>query len=401
MTFRRAIALVALLTLALGALGCRVSSTVVVPVSPDQTAVQGPAPLRTLWARTLMDPRTQDIWRPMQYAIPTPDGDRVYLGNTNNVFYAFNAKNGEILWSFNTAGPVECGAVVSGERVVFGDGDGRIYCVNRANGRLFWTYQVQGQVLGSLATNGELVFIRTTHERLYAVTLADGKWKWMQSRELPPNFTIRGLASPLVDGDRVIAGFADGYLFGFNTADGTEVFKTLLQKGERFTDVDATPLIDGEYMYIASYGGTFYCLSRREAAIQWTNRIGGVNRAAVSGDRVFLSDDSGFVHALNKRTGEKLWSFDLREFDQAQSLVSGPRHQLKVATAPLPFHGVVLTASSNGYFYALDEATGKPVWHYWPGYGITTAMVRDGEKIFVHSNGGNLYCLAGNYRFHQ
>jgi outer membrane protein assembly factor BamB len=397
----------AILTLLLLALlvvvfsACHTQGRVIVPVAPDSPAAEGPLPLHTAWVKTLMNEATEDRWRPMQYAIPVPDRELVYLGNTNNIFYAFNAADGSVVWSFNTAGPVESGAVVVGDRVIVGDGDGHVYCLDRKNGHVFWTYVVQGQVMGNLASNGELVFIRTTHERLYAVTLADGKWKWMQSRELPPNFTIRGVGSPVVDGDRVINGFADGYLMGFRASDGSEVFKTLLQKGERFTDVDGTPLLDGKYMYVVSYNGTFYCLSRDEASIQWTYRVGGIQRAAVSGDRVFLSDDQGFVHALNKKTGEKLWKFDLREHDLERSLAQSFRRQLKIPSAPLPFYGVLLVASSSGYLYALDEKTGKMRWRYWPGYGITAAMAREGRSIFVHSNFGNFYCLQPNFAFHE
>jgi len=400
MIARRAAAVLFLFVIIAVMTGCRVQAAAVVPIAPDAPEAQGVLPLRTLWAKMLVNDATEDRWRPMQYAIPTATDDLVYLGNTNNIFYAFNAADGSIVWSFNTAGPVECGAVIVGDRVIFGDGEGYVYCLDRRNGHLHWTYQVQGQVLGNLASNGELVFIRTTHERLYAVTLADGKWKWMQSRELPPNFTVRGVSSPIVDGDRVIDGFADGYLLGFQAADGIETFKTLLQKGERFTDVDATPLIDGDFIFVVSFGGTLYCLGREDASVRWTYRVGGVQRVAVSGDKVFLSDDQGFVHAVNKKTGEKIWAFDLREHDQELSLARSPRRQLKIPTVPLPFFGVLLVASSNGYLYALDPGTGKALWRYWPGYGVTAAMTQQGQSIYIHSNYGTLYCLRPNFLFH-
>lgn len=387
-----------LLLATLMAAGCAGQARGVIPLS-DNPGDEG-LPLRVSWVRILMEQGREDIWRPMQYAPPTVADNVVYLGNTENVFYAFDEITGDTLWKFNTNGPVESGATLLGaDAVVIGDGDGYVYCLNRRTGFAKWVYRVQGQVMGRIVTDGELVFIRTTHERVYALRAADGKWKWMQSREVPVNFTIRGVATPVLDGDRLLVGYADGYFIGYNKTDGTEIFKTLLEKGERFLDIDATPIIDGANLYVASYSGTFYCLSRENASIQWTFRQGSVQSAAVAGERVFLGDDQGFVHALNKRTGELYWSYDLRESDQKRSIAKSPRRRLKAPTNPVPFNGLILVASSSGYIYALDQAVGQEKWEYWPGFGVTTEIVTHGNSIFIHTNFGNLYCLKPNYRF--
>jgi outer membrane protein assembly factor BamB len=227
----------------------------------------------------------------------------------------------------------------------------------------------------------------------------DGKWKWMQSREVPVNFTIRGVASPVLDGDRVLVGFSDGYFIGYNKTDGSEVFKTLLEKGERFLDIDGTPIVDGANIYVASYSGTFYCLARDNASIQWTYRRGSVQHAAVVGERIFIGDDQGFVQALNKQTGELYWSFDLRENDLKRSIVKSSRRRLKVPTNPVPFNDLILVASSSGYVYALDQMVGQEKWVFWPGFGVTTEIVTQGNSIYIHTNFGNLYCLKPNYHF--
>jgi len=379
------------------AAGCAgVAGRMIIPIAPETIEPIDAAPLRVLWAKRLVGETDQDLWRPMQYSFPVVEGDIVYLGNTWNAFYAFDAINGDILWKFDTAGPVECGAVVIGDKVVFGDGDGRVYCLNRHTGLLQWTYNVQGQVQGRLATDGALVFIRTSHERLYAVTLADGKWKWMQSREMPDGFTIRGVSSPVVDNGRVLTGFADGYFMAFRAEDGAEVYKTLLQKSDRLVDVDSTPLVVDERIYLAGYGGNFYCLNRDNAAIQWTFNRGSVQRAEIDGDIVYLSDDQGFLFALDKKTGKELWSFDLREYDLERSVAKGPRRKLKIPTTAVPFGKLVLVASSDGYIYGLDREKGKLRWKFWPGYGVTSAMSVAQDRLYVHTNFGNVYCMKPN-----
>jgi outer membrane protein assembly factor BamB len=383
----------------LSAAGCRTAATVAAPLT-DTGKIDSGLPLRVAWLANLQPPEKEDLWRPTQYAAPAVAEGAVYLGNTQNQFYAFDARNGDILWQIKTTGPVESAALVVGDAVLVGDGDGTVYCLNRRTGLVRWTYRVQGQVMGRLATNGDLVFVRTNHERVYALTVADGKWKWMQSREVPPGFTIRGVGSPVADGDRLLVGYADGYFLGYRTGSGEELFKTMLEKGDRFIDVDATPVLDDRFIYIASYGGTFYCLSRDNATIQWTHRKGSVERAAIHGDRVFLGDAEGFVRAIEKQTGKELWAFDLRTYDDRLSVAPEPRRRLKTPTNPVPYYGALLVASSSGYFHALDQQTGQPKWHFWPGWGVTAELVIDGNTLYVHSNAGNLYCLKPNYYFH-
>lgn len=382
--------------------GCAAGS--VQPRSNAPTLGAGPfkdvLPLRVGWVRALFDVSDEDTWRPVQYAAPVVADGVVYLGNTKNEFYAFDAESGETLWMSNTYGPVECKATVLDQMVIFGDGDGYVYCLDKKNGFVKWTYKVQGQVMGSVVTDGELVFVHTNHERLYALDIKDGRWKWMQQRNLPTGFSIKGESSPVVDGERILLGYADGYFFAYNTKNGQEIFKTMLEEGERFYDVDATPVIDGQSIYVASFGGTFYCLSRENAAIQWTlNNLGSVQSVALVGEFLFIADDGGYVRAVDKRNGMEQWSFDLRENDLKNSLAPKPRRKLKSPTNPVPFGEVLIVGSSGGYLYGLDLKTGRPRWSYWPGYGTTAELIKneDDSALYMHTNYGNLYCLKPNY----
>jgi outer membrane protein assembly factor BamB len=363
---------------------------------PDQ---RGVLPLRTVWMRQLQPQWREDLFRPMQYSSPAVSDGVVYMGDDQNIFWAFKAADGAVLWKFGSYGPVECTPVVVENLVIFGDGDGYVYALDRRTGFVKWTYRVQGQVMGRLITDGKLVFVRTNHERLYAVTVADGKWKWMQSRELPSGFTIRGVSSPTLDGDRVLNGFADGYLLAFNKNSGTEVFKTMLEKGERFVDIDSTPIVDGNSIYVASYSGSVYALSRENAAVQWVFNHGSVQRVAIVGDRLFVSDNEGFARALDKANGHELWSFDLREYDEKQSLYEDSRRKLVAPTNPVPYHDLLLIGSSNGFLYALDQRDGRLRWQFWPGFGMTAETIVDGDAIYMHTNFGNLYCLKPNLEY--
>ncbi len=97
-------------------------------------------------------------------------------------------------------------------------------------------------------------------------------------------------------------------------------------------DVTATPTIDGKYIYFPDSAGFLYKVARDDGAIVWklpistyTGIVGDYARAtpAVAGNALILGNSSGHflgpgfgtpapqpaqVFAVDKRTGEKLWS---------------------------------------------------------------------------------------------
>ena len=55
----------------------------------------------------------------------------VYVGSTDNNFYAVNASNGYQLWSYTTGGSIySSAAVAKGGQVYIGSDDGHLYCIN-------------------------------------------------------------------------------------------------------------------------------------------------------------------------------------------------------------------------------------------------------------------------------
>lgn len=68
---------------------------------------------------------------------PAVARDRVFVGSTNNFFYAFDADTGRAEWKWRNGGDV-IGAAVDGEMVYFASLDNIIRAVNRGNGNQRW-----------------------------------------------------------------------------------------------------------------------------------------------------------------------------------------------------------------------------------------------------------------------
>jgi outer membrane protein assembly factor BamB len=85
---------------------------------------------KVLWRRTLDG----------TLSVPAVGRDRVLVGSTSNAFYALDASNGELEWSWGPTmvGGDVIGAGVDGEQVFFAGLDNLVHAVNRGNGNQRW-----------------------------------------------------------------------------------------------------------------------------------------------------------------------------------------------------------------------------------------------------------------------
>ena len=90
-------------------------------------------------------------------------------------------------------------------------------------------------------------------------------------------------------------------------------------------------------------------------------------------------EPSGSIRALEATTGKLRWEFKLQSPPWAGLL----------STAG----GVVFGGSSEGWFYALDGATGKPLWRFQAGgpiFGNPISFLIDGKQHVAITAGQNL-----------
>ncbi|MCZ7585650.1 MAG: PQQ-binding-like beta-propeller repeat protein [Deltaproteobacteria bacterium] len=289
---------------------------------------------------------------------------------------------------------MESRPAISGDTVILGDSDGMVYALDAASGFARWTFEASGEIMGTPLVDGGRLYFMTTFNRVYAVDLKSGEWLWTHQRDIPPTFTVRGVASPVTDGRLIYACFSDGYVVALNPQDGKENWKNLLKIDERLADVDTTPVLDGDSIYVAAYDGALYRLKRENGEVVWKyDRGGSVSAPALSGDYLFVGTSAGFLAAVDKTSGQNVWSLDLRDKDKEHSLAGEPRRRLKVPSAPFASGGVVLTATSQGFLYAADARTGAVLWRYFPGNGVNGGFEVSGDRLFFVGNGASVFAF--------
>jgi outer membrane protein assembly factor BamB len=111
---------------------------------------------------------------------------------------------------------------------------------------------------------------------------------------------------------------------------------------------------------------------------------------AVAADLLYVGSCSGIFYALDKNTGSVKWSYDITRDGRQTSF-----HGEMLITEELVIIGTDGRSLENGigHLYAFERKTGKVRWKYFVGRGVTTDVLRLGERIFAVPQNDELICL--------
>lgn len=302
------------------------------------------------------------------------------FGNRSVGLISIYPKINQQRWVLNVRNGVLSELAVDNGAVYFGGGDGFFYSVDAESGRVNWKYEIHNPIVSQPAVSGGRVFVTTTDDTVFALDAGTGKWLWNYRRRSSPTATILGSSSPLVDGAEVIVGLSDGFLVALSLNDGQLKWERKLHMGNKFTDVDAHPVLENGVIYVPSYDGSLYALKRSNGEVIWKMDAGGSKRVTLTEDRIYLPSSDGTIYCLQKAGGKVLWQFEMDGGTPTQLLVNDR---------------YIVVGSSFQYLYVLDKETGKGLYRYnvGNGSGFYGAPVFDPsfKNIYVLSSSGNLY----------
>jgi len=215
----------------------------------------------------------------------------VYVGSTDQQFYALDLETGQVKWKFSTESSISSSPAVSGGTVYFESYDGNFYALDAATGKLKWKF----------ATEGER---RYAHKNLHGLH---------PSGEVSPDPWDFYLSSPAVYNGFVYFGSGDNYVYAVDAATGA------LQWKFRTGDVvHASPAIADGTVYIGSWDSMLYALEAATGKGKWRfqagfdpqvgNQQGFQSSPAVSGGTIYVGCRDSNVYAIDAKTGTRKWA---------------------------------------------------------------------------------------------
>lgn len=96
-------------------------------------------------------------------------------------------------------------------------------------------------------------------------------------------------------------------------------------------------------------------------------------------DKLFVASTDGFLYALDPATGKELWKF---------------RTPWSIGCAPVFVDGLVLQACYQGPLFALEAASGRERWRVNAGTAVFASPVPGAQALYAPST-SSVVALAG------
>jgi eukaryotic-like serine/threonine-protein kinase len=300
---------------------------------------------------------------------PAVAGGIVYVGSSDQNFYALDQASGALKWKFHTESSIASSPAVAAGLVYFGSFDGAFYALDALTGSLKWKFDTQGER-------------RFTHRALHGLQPAG---------ELMPDPWDFWLSSPAVSDGAVYFGSGDGHVYALDAATGALKWK--FQTGDV---VHSSPAIAAGNVVIGSWDSFLYALEAGSGKLKWRfqsgldpqigNQQGFQASPAVSGGVIYIGCRDSNVYALDARTGEKKWAFN--------------NQGSWVLTSAAVYDGkLYIGTSDTGLLHGLDAATGAKLFTIQTKFPLYSSPAIANGALFVGAFDGRL--LAFDLKTHQ
>ncbi len=281
----------------------------------------------------------------------------VYILDTKGIISATSLSTGGKLWNANIAPIGEKSSVTGGGLAASGGilfastAYGELVALDASSGNVVWT-RALGESARSAPTAGEgLVVVTTASNKVLAYKTANGAEAW-EFRGIPEKAGLIHAGSPAISSGTVIVPFSSGEIIALEASSGNLRWSdTLVRSGKRFalsgfSDISGNPVVNSGVVYAGSISGRFVADSIGGGSRLWTKNYTSVDSPALSGNTLFITDNTGLLLAVSRETGEIRWSTKL------------PMESREKWGGPLLAGGVVWVGSNKGRFVGVKAETG-------------------------------------------
>jgi outer membrane protein assembly factor BamB len=346
--------------------------------------------LHVRWSKRLA-PELEGPFMPIERAVPVLDPlrDRVYVGSSTGALWAFDGTGAE-LWMYQAGGGIGSQPYLDGDRdeIYVASDDGLMHALVASTGTMRWTAEIGGAVGRPPVATDDAIYVVTDADVVAAFDRSNGEGLWRYRRDAPEGFYVTEHAGLTLLERRILTGFTDGVVVALDPRDGgilweRDTTSDLRETSDtiRFTDVDTTPVVVGETVYVASFAGGLYALELSSGTVRWLRQdlTGIVGITPATGGLLILSSGDLGVVAARQRDGEPVWTTRVRR--------GSP-------TVPVVVEDVVIVGESEGGLVTLSVGHGAEIGRVENGHGFAAPVSFAEGRGAVVSNAGGLFVFA-------
>lgn len=300
------------------------------------------------------------------------DKKTIYFGNSLGYAKAIDKKSGKLLWSIPTGASLFARPVIAGKYVV----------IPSAAKELLWVNPKTGEIIQRNASDGAYVADGVYKDNALYIGGYNKFEKWdAKTRKLIWRYEALNnycQAAPVVDGNDVIFGAWDTYLYCLDAKTGQLKWKWNNGKSRnQLGPGNVVPVVTRERIYIVAPDRYMTAIDRKTGKTIWRNNEHKYRESlgcSEDGTRVYAKTMDGELVAVDATTGEfkKLWVVDLKlGYEHAPCIVAEK-------------DGIVYAGSRRGLVVAVNPQTQSVIKTFFLGKSETNG-------IDIDPTSGNVY----------
>lgn len=287
---------------------------------------------------------------------PTFMGDAARTGQASGAGVGMDL---DLAWTLSLKAPVSASPVTQGGRLFVAAEDGNVRAFDLKTRKPLWLFHTEGAIASTPAIADGRLHVLSRDGFLYTLSL-DGRLLWR---------------------------FRTGGEHRFAAVGGYGLDLVLGPIPDPWDLYQSSPLVHDGKVYFGSSDGHVYALDAATGRQAWAHDAGDPVHSSptYAGGRILVGTWGTKVLALNATTGARVWEFQ-----------GGAEHKksimLGVAAAPSSDGRTVYVGARDGFFYALDLATGAPRWKYdAAGSWVLSTAAIDAERVYFGTSDTGLF----------
>ncbi len=330
-------------------------------------------------------------------ATPVIAENIIFILNGSGVLFAYEKNNlNKLLWKKNLSSMDEK-AVAVGGGMVYQDGilyvtagQKDVIALSAENGKEIWRHTLDNVLRSAPIIQRDKIFVSTIDNKVYFLNLRDGNTLWVNDGA-SETIGLFGSASIAVDGNIVVIPHTSGQLHGVDIYTGQELWSANLSygysslSGFSFSDIDVTPVIRDNVIYVAGNMGSLYAINLVDGNPLWKRDIKGIRSIWASGDFLYVVDENNQLLAISRAGG-------LIKYVTKLGVDIKYSYKNRVI-GPVMAGDKLIIASNFGKLYIVSPIDGKIIQEISIPKHVNLLPVIIDNHIYLLNNEGNLIIL--------
>ncbi|HLT22906.1 MAG TPA: PQQ-binding-like beta-propeller repeat protein [Bacteriovoracaceae bacterium] len=315
---------------------------------------------------------------PIGVGAPRIYEDMVYMGALNGEMNAFDLETGRLIWSETESTPLGAPVAFFEDHVGYGGESGRFFVRHYLTGKLKYAIDLGSPIESAPVYHKGRLLIYLRGHQLAQLDAETGKIIWVYRRAVPITTTLQRTSKPLIIGNKIILGFADGFAAALSFEEGLLLWETRIASGAKFVDVDLNPILANGMVITGSPSTALTALNPDSGVINQTYPITSVAHPQLVNEQLLMGTNDGEV-VLMSLSGEVLKQAKISELG---------------ISALAWWKGHIIAAAFDGKIYAVDPLEMKVVDHFSLGHAYSAVysdLVANDSYLAVYSSRNRLY----------